>query len=82
MTGAVLLEVKGAIAFVVLSHPGKLNAMSRAMWRELRTVFEHPAGRGVALRRGAGRGRAFCAGGDISEYAGFRFDETGAARVP
>ncbi len=25
---------------VVLSHPGRLNAMSRAMWRQLRAVFE------------------------------------------
>jgi enoyl-CoA hydratase len=40
MTGAVRLQHDGAIARVVLSHPGKLNAMSRAMWRELRQVFD------------------------------------------
>ncbi|SFU55194.1 Enoyl-CoA hydratase/carnithine racemase [Polaromonas sp. YR568] len=78
MTGAVLLEVKGALAFVTLSHPGKLNAMSRAMWRELRAVFEsiqqNAALRCVLMR---GEGGHFCAGGDISEYAGFRFEETG-----
>jgi enoyl-CoA hydratase/carnithine racemase len=76
MAGAVLLEVKGSIAFVTLSHPGKLNAMSRAMWRELRTVFERIQQaadvRCVLVR---GEGGHFCAGGDISEYAGFRFEE-------
>jgi enoyl-CoA hydratase/carnithine racemase len=78
MTGAVLLEVKGPLAFVTLSHPGKLNAMSRAMWRELRAAFERiqqsAALRCVLLR---GEGGHFCAGGDISEYAGFRFEEAG-----
>lgn len=78
MTGAVLLEVKGPLAFVTLSHPGKLNAMSRAMWRELRAVFEsiqQTAALRCVLVRGAGG--HFCAGGDISEYAGFRFEEGG-----
>lgn len=78
MTGAVLLQVKGPHAFVTLSHPGKLNAMSRAMWRELRAVFESiqqtAALRCVLVR---GEGGHFCAGGDISEYAGFRFEESG-----
>ncbi|WP_411884178.1 enoyl-CoA hydratase/isomerase family protein [Polaromonas sp. YR568] len=78
MTGAVLLEVKGPLAFVTLSHPGKLNAMSRAMWRELRAAFERiqqtATLRCVLVR---GEGGHFCAGGDISEYAGFRFEEAG-----
>ena len=78
MTGAVLLQVKGPHAFVTLSHPGKLNAMSRAMWRELRAVFESIQ-QTVALRcvLVRGDGGHFCAGGDISEYAGFRFEESG-----
>lgn len=78
MTGAVLLEVKGPLAFVTLSHSGKLNAMSRAMWRELRAAFERiqqSAGLRCVLVRG--EGGHFCAGGDISEYAGFRFEEAG-----
>lgn len=76
MAGAVLLEVKGSLAFVTLSHPGKLNAMSRAMWRELRSAFERiqqAADLRCVLVRG--EGGHFCAGGDISEYAGFRFEE-------
>ncbi|MBT9476202.1 enoyl-CoA hydratase/isomerase family protein [Polaromonas sp.] len=76
MSGAVSLDISGAVAFVTLSHPGKFNAMSRAMWRELRAVFESVqqdcALRAVLVR---GEGGHFCAGGDISEYAAFRFDE-------
>ncbi len=76
MSGTVSLNICSAVAFVTLSHPGKFNAMSRAMWRELRAVFESVqqdcALRAVLVR---GEGGHFCAGGDISEYAAFRFDE-------
>lgn len=76
MSGSVRLEISGAFARVNLSHPGKLNAMSRAMWRELRVVFsslqQNSELRGVIIR---GEGGHFCAGGDISEYASFRFTE-------
>ena len=76
MSGAVIFEVSGSLATVTLSHPGKFNAMSRAMWRELRTAFETIQQRldlrCVLVR---GEGGHFCAGGDISEYAGFRFKE-------
>lgn len=76
VAGQVRLEAQGAVARVVLSHPGRLNAMSRAMWRQLRSAFEglqaDPAVRCVLVQ---GEGGAFCAGGDISEYAAFRFDE-------
>lgn len=76
MTGQVHCQIDGPLARVTLSHPGKLNAMSRAMWRELRTLF-------VALQQDAtvrcvvlcGEGGHFCAGGDISEYPAFRFHE-------
>ncbi|MEP6964492.1 MAG: enoyl-CoA hydratase/isomerase family protein [Polaromonas sp.] len=76
MAGAVLLETSGFVAKVTLSHAGKFNAMSRAMWLELREVFtqlQHsPRLRCVLM---AGADGHFCAGGDISEYAGFRFEE-------
>ena len=60
---------------VTLRHTGRLNAMSRAMWRELRSVFESIQ-RSVDARCVLieGDGEAFCAGGDISEYPDFRFD--------
>lgn len=76
MGGHIRCERDEAIAFVMLDHPGKLNAMSRAMWRELRNVFttlRHDATvRCVVLHGAAGN---FCAGGDISEYVDFRFEE-------
>ena len=60
---------------VTLRHEGRLNAMSRAMWRQLRSVFESAQGAaGVRCVLIKGAGEAFCAGGDISEYPAFRFD--------
>ncbi|KQU90070.1 enoyl-CoA hydratase [Variovorax sp. Root318D1] len=74
----VSLRREGAVAFVTLSNAGRLNAMTRGMWFELRAVFD-------GIRQGddaelrcvvvRGEGGAFCAGGDISEYPSFRFDE-------
>jgi len=80
MAGHLALEMDGpeaGIAVVTLSHPGRLNAMSRAMWRELRAVFGRlqqgeGGARCVLVRGEAGH---FCAGGDISEYPDFRFEE-------
>ena len=74
--GSVVTSISGSVASVTLSHPGKLNAMSRSMWRDLRRLFD-----GIAQDRAIrcvlirGEGGHFCAGGDISEYAGFRFAE-------
>jgi enoyl-CoA hydratase/carnithine racemase len=80
MSGRVCLARQGAIALVTLDHPGKFNAMSRAMWRELRAVFDAlqteaaaTAARCVIVRGAEGH---FCAGGDISEYADFRYEES------
>ena len=74
--GRVDLSITGHVAHVTLAHAGKFNAMSRSMWRELRSVFgvvqQDTAIRCVLIR---GEGEHFCAGGDISEYAGFRFEE-------
>lgn len=76
MPGKIQFSSQGAVALVTLSHPGKLNAMSRAMWRELRAVFDRiqtsSEWRCVVM---SGEGGMFCAGGDISEYPDFRFDE-------
>jgi enoyl-CoA hydratase len=74
--GTVSLLVEGPLARVTLSHLGKFNAMSRAMWQELKAVFDglsaHGSLRCVIL---AGEAGHFCAGGDISEYPAFRFSE-------
>jgi len=75
MTASIGLRIEGPLAFVTLANSGRLNAMTRAMWRELREVFERlaqlPALRCVVV---GGEGGAFCAGGDISEYPSFRFE--------
>jgi enoyl-CoA hydratase/carnithine racemase len=75
MAGQVRLAMQGQVGRVTLSHPGKLDAMSRAMWRELRETFERiqrdPALRCVVV---GGTNGSFCAGGDIAEYPSFRFD--------
>jgi enoyl-CoA hydratase/carnithine racemase len=74
MPGQVRLALLGPVARVTLSHPGKLDAMSRAMWGELRDAFTaiQQAGelRCVVI---AGSNGGFCAGGDIAEYPHFRF---------
>jgi enoyl-CoA hydratase len=80
MSGEVLMNVVGGeggnagIVHVTLRHPGRLNAMSRPMWRQLRAVFEGIQASDARCVVIAGEGGAFCAGGDISEYPGFRFD--------
>lgn len=75
-SGRVLLSWRNRVAEVTLSHPGKFNAMSRAMWRELRAVFldlsQRDDLRCILIR---GEGGHFCAGGDIAEYGSFRFHE-------
>ena len=74
MSGHIHLHVEDAIARVTLSNPSKFNAMSCAMWRELRQVFSQLQQcsdvRAVVV---AGEGGHFCAGGDIAEYTDFRF---------
>jgi enoyl-CoA hydratase len=81
MSGYVSFDAGAAdgIARVVLAHPGKLNAIDIAMWRELRRVFDHlqsqppsDAARAVIVSGADGQ---FASGGDIAEFASFRFDE-------
>lgn len=81
MPGSIVLEAAAAdgVARLTLAYPGKLNAIDIAMWRELRAVFERlqalppqEAPRVLIVR---GDGGQFASGGDIAEFAGFRFDE-------
>jgi len=66
----------GEVAELVIEHGGKLNAISRAMWAQLR---EHA----LSLQRDErvkcvlvrGAGDDFAAGADIGEFPDFRFDE-------
>jgi enoyl-CoA hydratase/carnithine racemase len=75
MSGNIDVVIADGVARVAINHPGKLNAMSRAMWRELRAVFGQIQ-LDTSLRAVVIRGSEhFCAGGDISEYASFRFEK-------
>ncbi len=69
------LDPLGHLVAVRVSHPGKFNAMSRSMWRDLKAVFDVLATQpGLRCVLVSGEGGHFCAGGDISEYPDFRFD--------
>lgn len=70
----VLVGREGAIATVALSNPGKLNALTVAMWRELARVMNALSaeeGLRCVVLRGAGT-EAFAAGADIAEFAAAR----------
>jgi enoyl-CoA hydratase len=81
MAGTITLQAAdaGGVARVTLAHPGKLNAIDIAMWRELRVLFERMQSQPVAEAPRAvivcGADNQFASGGDIAEFAGFRFDE-------
>jgi len=72
----------GAIARVTISNPGRLNALTRAMWRELRAVFDDLAEREDELRAVIVQGENghFAAGADLEEFQHFHFDP-GQARA-
>jgi enoyl-CoA hydratase len=74
MKPEILVERDGAIATVVLSNPGKLNALTVSMWQALARAMDalsaDDALRCVVLR-GAGT-EAFAAGADIAEFASAR----------
>jgi enoyl-CoA hydratase/carnithine racemase len=78
LSGRILLSGADAqgIARVRISHPGKLNALSVAMWHELRRAFEALSAPGGSARVVIvhGEGGTFAAGGDIEEFPQFRFD--------
>ncbi len=66
----VLLSVAGGVAWIELNQPGSYNALdlplAEALTDAIRSVAADPAVRSVLL---TGRGRAFCAGGDIAAMA-------------
>ena len=70
MEQTIVIERDGAIATVILNRPGKLNALTRPMWKRLGEAFEElSADDGVRciVIRGAGT-KAFAPGNDISEF--------------
>jgi enoyl-CoA hydratase len=65
-----------AIARVTIANPGRLNALTRLMWRELRAIFEGLAERESELRAVIVQGENghFAAGADLEEFEQFHFD--------
>ncbi len=72
MSGRVWLERAGAVGTIRLSHPGRRNALTLAMYDELAACCDTVAGsaelRVVIIR---GTDGAFAAGTDIAEFTGF-----------
>ena len=67
----VLLERDAGVATLTLNRPAALNALSRALRREIAAAFRAIAGDpelGAVIV--TGRGRAFCAGVDLKELGG------------
>lgn len=69
----ILYQISGDIATVTLFNPGKLNAVTAAMWQKLTVVMASLDAlddlRCVVIR---GEGQAFAAGGDIEEFGSLR----------
>lgn len=66
MTDLILTRDAGAIRYLTLNRPEKLNAMNDALVTELAAALRTAeADRGVAVIVLAGAGRAFCAGADL-----------------
>lgn len=71
----VIYEVKGAVAWVTINRPDKLNAFTINTIKELASAFrlaQADSDVGVIVLTGAGE-RAFCAGGDVSTENGETF---------
>ena len=77
MSDAVLYEVADAVATVTINRPDAMNAADASVRDGLREAFERAADddevRAVLLT-GAGE-RAFCAGQDLEEGAGYTIDD-------
>src|SRR5690349_1828600 len=77
-----LLDVADGVATITLNRPGSLNALNLALKEDLaRTIAElslRPDVRALLL---TGAGRAFCAGGDITEMDAARNPRETRARL-
>jgi enoyl-CoA hydratase len=80
MTDLIDVQRDGAIATVVLNRPEKLNALTRAMWRDLGAAIDALSADDdlrCILVRGAGE-KAFSPGNDISEFPAQRSNKAQA----
>ena len=66
----IILRVEGALAWLEINNPERMNALTAAMWQRLPILIAEADGLPevrVLILRGTGE-RAFCAGADISEF--------------
>lgn len=79
--GQVLCSREGAVARVCLSHPGRMNAITVAMWRQLARLFDALSAdatlRCIIVQ---GDGGHFAAGADIREFPRERGDTAAVVR--
>jgi len=65
------LDAKTAVATITLNRPERLNALTFAVYTELRDAFRtldtEPGVRAIVI---TGAGRAFCSGGDVEDIIG------------
>ncbi len=70
------VEVRGAVALVILNRPTKLNAVNKQMTDEWEKVIAWLAGhQEIRVVVVTGRGEAFCAGDDVIEVGKLPIDE-------
>ena len=80
MSNLIVVTRDGPMATVILNRPDKLNALTRAMWRELGEAIDRLSGDDdlrCVIVRGAGE-KAFSPGNDIGEFATERANKTQA----
>src|SRR5262245_4753626 len=78
ISGSIRTERDGALAYLVVDHPERRNALNAQMWRQIpQLAAELDADRDVhvVIMRGVGD-EAFVSGADISEFSQLR---TGAS---
>lgn len=80
MPGTIHVATDRQVATVTLDSPDKLNAISVAMWLELRRAFESFATAPVRCVVVRGAGGNFAAGADIEEFRDVRHDEASGRR--
>ena len=65
------LDQKTQVATITLNRPERLNALTFAVYKELRDAFQgldtEPGVRAIII---TGAGRAFCSGGDVEDIIG------------
>lgn len=79
-TDNIVVTRDGALAYVVLNRPAKLNALTRAMWAALRDAIDSLSADDdvrCIIVRGAGE-KAFSPGNDIGEFASERSNKAQA----